>query len=298
MNDRLDLETMAAFIEGTLDEAERRRVLVALGESPADYEVFADAVLLRSGLDAESGGAAPPDPAAVDPKVRPIPTRLAARPWVPLVAAAGLAAVVGTYTWVGGDPGPSETAGLVGSLVPGWEDQTWSVVRGSDEGRFTAQQLAFRIGVRSVDLDVALEADDREVARRMATELEGLASQVEFGQALARLYRDVGDALDDPAGDVRGAARAANAQVRTDLGAMVELGRWVERSRLSARAGRVAYFTGSDAAPPALTDPDGLPDEAVVTLAAVDSAVSAGVDEGDLPVLLGHFETLIRTLGP
>lgn len=315
MTDQLDMETLAAFLDGKLTDRERDDVLTTLGSSQEAYDLFMEVVGLRKELAADGTTVSedPAQPAARVPgttepagsNVTPLaPWR---RPWVHVAAAAGLAAVVGSYAWLGSEGGRSGgnlatlTPGLTAeALQAGWEQQSWSVVRGSDNGRFTSRQLAFRMGVRAVDLEVATAAGQVDVALRLARELEALAGQVEFGQDLVLLYQEVGRALATPGAPVDDAVSRANQAAADALGHEdLDLGRWVESRRLAAGAGQAEYFSGetSRVLPAGAASPD-LPAAAGPALERVRSTISGGVDATDLPELTRDLEELIQTLGP
>src|SRR5687768_3876572 len=97
--ERIDHETMAAFLDGRLAGAERERVLRVIAAHPEEYEVFADAARV----------AAEPHRREVVPlesRWRRMDRRLIA---IPLLAAAGLAGIL--LARGRAVPGPVELAG-------------------------------------------------------------------------------------------------------------------------------------------------------------------------------------------
>src|SRR5687767_9504057 len=125
--DEVDLELIGALLDGRLTGAERERAIKLLGESEAAFEVYTDAVRVRADL-----------------KVVPI------RPWldkrwlvgVPAVAAAALLVAVFPSMQARRDQAVfaasttdivlplTQRGDLRSTLRPGWEDRSWSVMRG------------------------------------------------------------------------------------------------------------------------------------------------------------------------
>lgn len=305
----LDPETIAAFLDGRLDALQRERVLVILARSPGAYDLFVEAIRARDALEPEETPAsadrdadgAPATTRSGEGSEEPASAGRKSVPgWVPLATAAVLAVVIG----VGVLKGPGSFQAGVEDLDPtalaegvpsGWEAQPWSVVRGTSTGRLTAASVAFRMGVRAVDLEVALALDQPDVALYLATELESLAGEVEVGPPLELRYRMVAGAIAQGEGSEE--ARAATADLTEYLDAeRVRLGRWAELGRIAALTGDRDYLAALRGMP-SVPEPSELTPEAIEAVAALEELLARNVDAPDLPAAASAFEALIRAFG-
>jgi hypothetical protein len=244
-----DLELIAALIDGRLQGEERARAIRLLADSDASLEVFANALRAQP---------------ADQPVVIPLRARRgpAWRVAVPLAAAAVLAIAVIPAVMRLRSPEPSSSqlvAALVqnprftSSLGDDWPDRSWRVARGavpSPELSPGAREaaLAFRLGVRAIDLRVAMTTANLPAARQLATEMVQQLGDVRFADSLVATYRSLaGDLETDPPGQALD--RAARAE--RDLGAFLDspsfvLGRWAGAAELAARAGDAAFLESRD----------------------------------------------------
>ncbi|MCP4664372.1 MAG: hypothetical protein GY856_54005 [bacterium] len=229
-----DLEELAAFIDGRLSGELKARVEERLLRDEGYYEIFLDTVRFRQEHDAASDAV-------------PVPIRRR-RTWrlaVPLAAAALLVILI-NFMDLGGRASTNEwvaqldTATIVAQ--EGWDDPGWSRLRTANipEGRYRPEELAFRLGVRAVDLRVALTAQDREQATRLAAMLEQLAEAADLFP-VSSAYRDLRGQLEsvEP-----GALVAQAAEIERWLSESFEdgplearrlaLGAWSEAGRLAA----------------------------------------------------------------
>lgn len=187
----IDLELIAALVDGRLGGTERERALRLLAQSDHAREVFAEAVRVTS------------DPAVHG--ILPLPLDRRAqrlRRWrvvVPIAAAAALAiAFVPGLLTRSPDRLVLASSELAAPLVrdanaaavlgPSWEQRPWSVLRGGPSPHADSS-LSFRLGVRSLDLRVALELGDVELADRLAGEIVGWLGSVDFAESAAADYR-------------------------------------------------------------------------------------------------------------
>ena len=233
-----DLEELAAFIDGKLTGEERARVVKLLAESDAAYEVFTETVRYRFGE-------------ADDPKVVPLRAwrRLPRPTWkvlVPAAAAAVLLLVVGRPLLVRGptpldfsaEPlvaGLTERTDITSSLPEGWDQPGWSVTRGGIS-RLVEPERAFRLGVRTVDLQVAILSGNAQLADSFISDMVQWLGEVELSQPVVARYASFRPRL---------ASGEAPASVIPDLTAVesaldeflasdhFDLGKWYEAARLS-----------------------------------------------------------------
>jgi hypothetical protein len=239
--ERIEHETLAAFLDGKLKPAERERVLRILAENPEQYEVFADAARVAAEL---RGDAVVP----IESRRRPEKRWLVA---VPVLAAAGLAAVVLAPRLLdGGALSPVELAGrltvvstpgagsLAAKLGASWDQPGWSVMRGS--GVEAAEPArAFRLGARATDVEIAIRAEDSTALGVVGTELVDLLSRVDAGAASAAQYRRiVAVGASVAASDREAAARSLRALMGESV--WFDLGAWTEAARVAAMAGNDA----------------------------------------------------------
>ncbi|MFN7942900.1 MAG: zf-HC2 domain-containing protein [Thermoanaerobaculia bacterium] len=243
----LEPEEIAALVEGRLSPAARTRVVEHLADCDECRELLAESLAVAR----EAGIELPAVEAAA------VPVHPAARPrratWIPGTLAAALL-IAAALAWF---YGPGRETGLVGSSAvarlaadPGtrlggeWSEPVWSVTRGEGPA-YPLPAIAFRLGVRSADLELALARGESErlAARRLAAELAQLAGQIPLADPVASVYRSLGDRL-AAAGPVDRARLARDAAVAADLAReaadpeLFDLGRWAESGRLAAVAGQ------------------------------------------------------------
>ncbi len=280
----LDLEEIAALIDGRLDGADRARVVARLAEDEASYEVFAEVLRLQeeeSSADApviaeledesELGEVVPIDRRVKERRSRPRAkkrqARSARRPWLPVAATVGVAAVltlaIGAMwkaqtarPWasdqaliVAGLEAEARPRGLNGAELKGPDEQWYregkSLIRG-DGAPSPADRVDFSLGVQVIDLHIALTFSDRdramEATQRMIRLLDderGLyIEQESYRQLLGELQR----ASDLPA--LRDETARLEGELEESIeGPYFDLGIWVEAGRLAVAAGEVEYFT-------------------------------------------------------
>lgn len=243
IDDQIDLEQLAAFIDGRLSGEARDPVVESLARSDEAYEVFAETLSFGSEQTAQPAKALRFWPAAIA-----------------LAAAAGLAVLLGRplTRWLRSPEAsalsgvesvalitlPQDAAARLGVL---WEDRSWSVTRGGAT-RLSEPQLSFRLGARSADLGVALSLNDRSAADRLAGEVLELLEGVELSEPVALRYRDLRTRLQagTPAADLVATAVEAEASLATLLGsARFDLGRWCAAAELAARLKDSTLFLSS-----------------------------------------------------
>ncbi len=301
-----DPETLAAFIDGGLEPAERSALETHLGECEACYEVFSES--LRFELE-EKGGA----------EEGGVVVHPAARRWIlygGAAAAAGLVAlVVGTPlldTLTGRSLGPDlPVHPLVRPLVSGgrggapapFDGAGWSRAR-SGEG-FAAglglEQRSFRAGVRAVDLELALAGGDAERARDALRELTDLVASFELSEAVVAAYGEIGEQLG--AGEAPESLSPASRRIDPWLAEAAEgrwyrFGKWAEAGRAAAAAGNEDFFRHRAVRRfPQRARELGPGPKVVDALAWIDEALAGGPETAELDTLAGVFTDLVREAG-
>ncbi len=193
-----DLETLAAFIEGRLPEADRRRVEERLAKDEDYYEVYSETLETLEELKNE--------PAASMPS--PVAPATGRRNWVtamPLAATAILATGTTLIMWVMPrySLGPVDPTGL-SPLVIGasaWQiDSLDPTMRSGNEPPlldFDSVALGVHLGAHYVDLRVALETDNPKVAessaRQLSAETRADLRFPEAGASLEELHKSLLD---------------------------------------------------------------------------------------------------------
>jgi hypothetical protein len=246
----IDLELIAAFIDGRLGPADRERAMTLLATSDAAFDVFVDATRAR----AESG-------ATVIPIGRAQRWRGRRQAWWVLAPAAAAAVLLAAVLLRTGprlerNAAVSATAliGALGGANVGigtsarGQERGWSLTRGGGAS-LTDSANAFRLGVRAFDLRVAVITDDRQTADRLVSEMLDRISAVQFSQFVAARYTSLRREI---AGTERERLLADVSQAESRLGELLEgsagdvfwfnYGKWSAAAELAADTRSRAFF--------------------------------------------------------
>jgi hypothetical protein len=305
-SEELDLELISAFIDGRLSGDERQRALRMLAESEAAFEVYSDA--MRARADVSEGEVVPIDV---------MRSRRARLPWrtIGSVAAAAMVvvAVLPTYRARRDRAVMDATSAelvrpLTGStavrtlMADASDGRGWSVTRGGSD-RLVDSTIAFRLGVRAVDLQLALAQSDTLRADRMAREiLESLNAVVasDFVKAEYSTLR-AGLARGDPADRLVAGASQAEEDLDTLLQSFwFDFGRWVGTGELAARTRSEAFFADRRTTRflESAADRGGeLSEGDAAVLLEIRGLASQGVTGEEFDTIRQHFLTLIRRHG-
>ncbi len=300
-----DLELIAALIDGRLSGVERDRAVKLLADSDRTLEVFANAIRCQ------------PEQAAT--KVVPISSAAGWRRWrvaIPVAAAATLTLAVQPLlvARLRSDSSAAQLAvaisthaGSPNALVAGWESRGWAVMRGGgesrDPGRAGREQpiLAFRLGVRSVDLQVALGRSDRTLASRLTDDVLRLLSAVGFSEMVAADYTELRSRLvgDTPEQSIKRASHAEQ-----DLGEFLDspyfaYGKWVGAAELAARVHNASFFTSTTTAHfiRSMSEKRALSAEDAAALRSIAARTDTGLGDRELDELRGLLQEIIRRRG-
>lgn len=317
-SEHLEMELIAAFIDGRLSGAERERVVKLLGESEAAFEIYAGALGARADL--ESDRSVISIARGRDPRPR--------RWWiaVPLAAAAALVvAVLPTLRGKGestilaqptqsilqpllaqsavrplvGNPAPPQT--VLAALEPGWEDHAWPVMRGGGAVLIDST-AALRLGVRVTDLRIALGLGDREVSVRIAGEIRELLGSVKVSDASRAEYDGIRTQIS--AGDSIERIVGAASRAEDALGVFLDspwfgLGKWFSAGEVAARAHSAGFFKSDETMrflDSAVQD-GRLGPEDVQALRDVAGLARRGVRDDEFETVRQKFAELIRRHG-
>ncbi len=315
-----DPETLAAFIDRRLPDAERRRVSEHLSECPDCYDIFVDTVRVLE--DVPDGVRDRTEPASGVPPVRPGPWARAVRAALPLAAvlivAVGVWLVVQPGGGVGNGAGTAlpEAGELVAELRVGavtdevFESRGWPVTRGeggtgdgSVPTSMVDRDVAFRLGALTVDLAAALDGGRPKLAIRLTHRIEDLlVEEVDLSEPLVRSYRDLRGSLEggEVSPSVSGRATEVAALVEERVGAQAfRLGAWAEAGRLAAAGSDPRFFDRPvvrRSAERLDADELGFPELSSEVL-RVAGLVAEGVAPGDLPELERSFTEIVRRGG-
>jgi hypothetical protein len=304
-SDELDLDLIAALIDGRLSGAERERAIKQLGESEAAFEIYTDAMRVRPDL--EEGGA----------EVRPITSvkRRSTMPWrtIGSLAAAAVLFVAVVPRFMASRNAAALNApssqitmavarqsDLPRRLVGDWDARAWSVTRG--ESAQVDTTLAFRLGVRAVDLNVALAAGDTARAERLTGEIVESLNRMPLTEIAKAEYADLRTQIARGGARADVSARATHAEntLADLLGSFwFGFGRWTAGGELAARTRTPEFFVEprtrrflNVAAKRA-----GLERADAEVLGRISALVGDDVTDEELNTLRQLFETLIRRHG-
>jgi len=255
--ERIDPETLAAFLEGALPAAERGRVMRIIAESPEAYSQFIEAAAVQREL---AGNASPAVPAetSISRSIgdRPSVTRRR-RAWyvAPFLVAAGITGLV-VVRRIGNETTPGSIAfvqdtrlvrpgagGVATRLGESWDQPAWSVVRGGSTN-LGDRARAFRAGVRYAELEVAAQAADSGAMTHLSESLAQTAGTIDAGAPLAAQFREL--ARSRTVAERAARARAAE-QLRalSHASAWFDAGAWIETARLAIAANQLVLLAPS-----------------------------------------------------
>ena len=305
--DEVDFELISAFIDGRLSGAERDRAVRLLADSEAAFEVYSDALRARADLSADAD------------KVVSLADVRARRTGVPWRTVGSLAAaavvVIAAFPIIEARRNRAvmdvTSIELVRPIVSSPEARTlalaasnargWSVTRGGGS-RLVDSAVAFRLGVRAVDLQVAVAQQDTLRADRMVREIVEALNDVELSEALQAQFEALrtdaargGSAVELTEGVSR-AERTLDDHLQSFW---FDFGRWVGAGELAARVRSAEFFANAQT-------------ERFLKVAAANGGLSAGdaelllrigdlggqgVTDAEFETIREHFSTLIRRYG-
>lgn len=270
-DERIDPETLAAFLDGTASPEEREGVLRTLARSREAYASFIEASAIHRELAGEAPAVAPAAPVAATtaPLAASVePTRSSAREtakarwfrqWyvTPALLAAGIAAILIVRAIAGPGTGQdmiqlAQATSLTqergsGALARGvgdlWDQPPWSVVRGS-EPNLATRTAAVRSGARYAELEAAAQAADSTAVSRSSESLAQLLSTVEGAAPIAASVRDLARSPEF-GGRAQRAAIAGQLRSLLDAEDWFDLGVWAETARLAVAARDTVFFDPS-----------------------------------------------------
>ena len=303
----LDLELLAALADDRLKGEERARAIKMVASSDEALELYANTIRELRGSEA---------------KVIPISTARRWNNWkvmVPVAAAAALAIVmVPRMTGTGKQSGLAaqyamelaQNPRFAGALHEGWEQRGWAVTRGGGErpqagapaaGVAVESPLAFRLGVRSIDLQIALQRSDTALAGRLTGEMLETLRAIGFSELVSASYTELRTRLaSDPLARSRERALAAEGELKQLLGSpSFAFGQWVGAADLAAQSHDVSFlrsahgtqFIRSNMPAGSLTGEDS------AALGSIDIRVSQGTDDRALDDVHATLQTVIRRRG-
>jgi hypothetical protein len=244
-----DDEELAAYIEGNVDKAERERITAHLATCEDCYANFVDTVHFLF----DSSPLVPED-LDFDKKLVEFPAdrgRLVAQ-WGSIAALLIIGAGTGTYFL---KSPPDLSTGEMTASVPPPSDmrQFWlgPTYRGEGGGGEEAKpdEAAVRLGVQLVNLQVSLRAGKVGESQDVIARILGLLKPQLFTDDLQKGYTAITVALANgksPAELLPEATRLARETREAVETTSLDLGQWVEASRLASLADDPSFFQQSD----------------------------------------------------
>ena len=299
----LDLELLAALADGRLSGAERDRAVKMLASSDDALEIFANTVREQ-----------PRETADVIPIAK-----AHGRSWgwakiaAPLAAAAAIAfALLPRLMGPGGLVVPAtmqlaSAPGFNDVARGGWDQHGWAVNRGVGSsgtaavGSEVESRLAFRLGVRTVDVVVAMRVSDTALASRLASEIAETLKSVDLAQAVAARYGDLSKRIskDPPNVSIDRATEIEHQLSDLLRSPSFVLGQWAEAADLAAQAHAASFFTSNEGmrfikkAIPA----DQLQTDDAEAIRRVDARLTQSHDDGAFADIHAVLQQLIQRRG-
>jgi hypothetical protein len=298
----LSAEELAALLDGKLDQSRRAELLARLGASEDALEAYANAASVVSELEAsDTGRSTAPSEAAGRAYRRRIP----AWGWVAMAAViAGIA--VAPWLWTRGRSAdhedPLQFVNLVAppgrALPPQWYGTPWPGTRGAGEP-LTATARAGRLGVRLVDLELAVRSRDTTAAQATA-EIIDLIEGLPAGSPVAAVYREIGQraAADAGAQELEPLLARGRVAVAELAGLdLVQLGAWAEAGRIAVAQRNTEFFKAEESRSMLqhLSGLASLPEALRAVIQRLRSKLSTGPT--DLGALEDDFAELLRVAG-
>jgi putative zinc finger protein len=239
-----ELEELAALIDGRLPTQDAARVRAHLGSCEECYEVFSETLKLQEELGAEG-------------QVVPFEKRRRGWRWAAAAVAALLVLGVGivlyrTY-WPSTAPQGRAIEALAQTL-PGKALDLYGILwternRGGNEEKGPKEkelsdEHSFQLGVELLNLQVALDAGQGDVAENAAARMNDLVRPIP-DEELKAFYKRLRVDLSQKKDPQRFAGPAAQrAQELRSLGddPVLDLGSWIEAARLAAIARQTSFF--------------------------------------------------------
>jgi hypothetical protein len=298
----LSAEELAALLDGKPDQSRRAELLARLGSSEEALEAYANAASVVSEL--ETGDTA--RSAAPSKVVAGVSRRLPQWGWVALAATLAGVAVVPWLLTRGRSVDQEDPTRFVSLLAPPgqtlprqWYGTPWPGMRGAGEP-LTATARAARLGVRLVDLELAVRARDTTVSQATA-EIIDLIEGLPAGSPVAAVYREIGQraAAGAPPQELESLLARGRIAVAELAGPeLVQLGAWAEAGRIAAAQRNTQFFQAqaSRAMLDRASTVPGVPEAALVVLPRLKADLPTK-SPVDWSILERDFTELIEALG-
>jgi hypothetical protein len=248
---------LAAYIDGHLGQAERRRIERHLGSCEDCYAVYAETV--RFQLESEPAQEEEPAAATGEGIVVPFPSKEDVkhpRWWYGIAAllVVGIG-IGGVYYALLAPPQPLSTAELAAPVQgkTGLGKELWRgpTYRGGEGlGDEPVDVAVFRLGVQLVNLQVSLEANQGEDSRDILLRILAILRDQLLVTHLIEGYTDIKVAIEDGTPAETFVEQASELALDTREAFLenrsLHLGQWVEAGLLAAIAQEPSYFQDGD----------------------------------------------------
>jgi hypothetical protein len=243
-------EELAAYIDGTLSKAEADRVTAHLADCEDCYFVYSETLRFQLESEPEESREVVP----FRPRQRP---RIDPRPWYQIAALLLVGAGTGAYFHLFSALPTLKTVDVAAPIPaqPQVVGHAWTgpVYRGGGgEAGEEVDEPAFRMGVQLVNLQVSLRAGKTEEAQNAIAAILGILQSGVLTQDLQAQYAKLTSSLEDgrqAPSTVLAEADRLSREVRDVFPgdeASLDLGQWVEASRLAAAARAQDFFREGD----------------------------------------------------
>jgi hypothetical protein len=304
IDSNVDLELIAALIDGRLSGEDRARAVKLLAESDDALEIFANTLRQKQ--------------ETPDVKVVPITTAPRWRQWKVMVPVAAAAVLAILPTLISRGPQAvlaseyamalAQDPHFASGLRSDWDQRPWTVTRGAETslgatdarpvGSPAESKLAFRLGVRSLDLQVALRRGDTALARRLTNEVLGNLNAVELAESVAAKYTEVRSRLatDGVARSIEQASEAEGELRELLRSPSFAYGQWVGAAELAAQTHDAAFFQSSRGTRfvRSTIPGGGLAAEDTEALRSIDGLTTRGLTDQALDEIDGVLQKIIR----
>lgn len=306
----VDPNDLAALIDGRLEGEAKARVLRLVAADEDALTLLADSAETLRDLEGtkqigipHSGLSEPAESEAIIP-FRPRWKTFSAA----LATAVAAMVILLIYRAPDKEPVPSSSDLLAAysSPIPDlttYIDHTLGPVFRGEDSLVSSPGNAFRLGVRTLDLQLALQTQDRLTGIRWALEIQELLPSVvtlpELHQAnYSRIEQNLGQSV-VPQSTLGDTIHAESDLENTLKGSVLRVdflfGRWVEANRLAALGKQRAYFSDNAALNRSLDYfVASYPTEAIsAPISHLQNALTVESEELDLPVLAAQLQNLV-----
>ena len=236
-------EDLSAFIEGTLDEHQRDRIMGHLSRCDRCYEIVS---MTKEMLEEEEM------PAMERTSTSPIRRWISSPAPIAIAAAVILIIVIRFVLQPPGQYMPLSSTQVMSRLAKNTDVKTLDgaikeglVPAFGFTGAVPSEKASFRIGLFLTDLEISLAAEDKEKSLDLIKGLNSVLQNIEGSGDLISFYRDISKKLEEGASprDFSGKSQKVESLFKNeDTFLYLRFGEWVEGGRLAAFSKDKEFF--------------------------------------------------------